>query len=253
MNPTIDIVRAELERIFSLDEMTSMSRRLLSLDPEEVGGATAKATFAKALTERCLEDDRFDALIDVLLASRLAVDPRVRDAASLSSRDEVPAGQAVGPFTVTRKIGEGPLGIVYLVDHEGIEGVLKVLKREACRDRRAVQRFLTANRMVAALDQIGLPMGLEAGESDGTFWIRYDHDDAQPLSVRFARTGPVPLGELRPILRGILEPLAAMHRARIAHGDLKLENVLVGRDSPPQVTLIDFGTDRLRQGAAVAK
>ena len=252
MNPTIDIVRAELERIFSLDEMTSMSQRLLSLDPEEVGGSSAKATFAKALTERCLEDDRFDALIDVLLASRLAVDPRVRDAASLSGRDEVPVGQAIGPFTVTRKIGEGPLGIVYLVDHEGVEGVLKVLKREACRDRRAVQRFLTANRMVAALDQIGLPMGLEAGESGGSFWIRYDHEDAQPLSVRFGRTGPVPIGELRPILRGILEPLAAMHRARIAHGDLKLENVLVGRESPPQVTLIDFGTDRLRQGAAVA-
>ena len=59
--------------------------------------------------------------------------------------------------------------------------------------------------------------------------------------------------DARPILRGILQPLAALHRARIAHGDLKLENVLVGYgDGGPHVTLIDFGTDRLRQRATVA-
>src|SRR5262249_40636631 len=69
--------------------------------------------------------------------------------------------------------------------------------------------------------------------------------------------------------------LAALHRAQIAHGDLKLENVLVARATPHQppeapkpeapigdtpepavasppaaaafrVVLIDFGTDRLR-------
>ena len=35
MNPTIDILRAELERLFSLDEMTAMSTRLLGLDPHD--------------------------------------------------------------------------------------------------------------------------------------------------------------------------------------------------------------------------
>ena len=40
MNPTVDILRGELERLFSLDEMTSMSARLLGLDPEDVGGTT---------------------------------------------------------------------------------------------------------------------------------------------------------------------------------------------------------------------
>ncbi len=252
MNPTIEILRAELERIFSLDEMTSMSKRLLSLDPEDVGGMAAKATFAKALTERCVEADRVDALIDVLLASRPAVDPRVRDAASLPGRDEIVAGGALGPFVIVRKLGESPLAIVYLARQDGLECVLKVLKREACRDRRAVQRLLTASRMVAELSEPGLPMGLEAGETQGAFWIRYDYEDAQPLSVRFARTGPAPLGELRPLLRGILQPLAALHRARIAHGDLKLENVLVARESAAHITLIDFGTDRLRQGGAAA-
>src|SRR5260370_1040986 len=146
MNPTIDILRAELERLFSLDEMTSMSERLLGLDPQDVGGATGKASFAKALAERCIDGDRIDALADVLLAWRPGVDPPLRDVAGLCAKEELAPG-------------------------------------------------------------------------------------------------------------GILEPVAALHKARIAHGDLKLENVLVGRATPSvsqgeeagvPVTLVDFGTDRLR-------
>ena len=45
---TLDILRGELERLFTLEEMTSMCERLLGLDPSEVGGATAKRSFARA-------------------------------------------------------------------------------------------------------------------------------------------------------------------------------------------------------------
>jgi tetratricopeptide (TPR) repeat protein len=231
MNPTIDILCAELERLFSLEEMTSMSERLLGLDPDDVGGATAKASFAKALAERCVDGDRIDALVDVLVASRPGVDPRLRDVAGLLGKEEVAPGETLGPFVVSRKLGEGALGIVYAARRGDQDRVLKVLRREASRDKRAVQRFLTATRMVAALDHPGLPRGLEAGETDGTYWVSYDAIDAQPLSARFSRTGPSHFTELKPILRGILEPLAALHKARIAHGDLKLENVLVWRQT----------------------
>jgi len=254
MNPNIDILRAELERLFSLDELTSMSQRLLGLEPDDVGGATAKASFAKALTERCLDGDRIDALVDVVLVSRQGVDPRLRDLAGLFGKEELAPGKALGDFVVQKKLGDSELSVVYAARRGDEERALKVLRREACRDRRAVQRFLTANRLVAGVDHPGLPRSIDAGETDGMYWVSYVHIDAQPLSARFARTGPSHVNEIKPLLRGILEPLAALHKARIAHGDLKLENVLVGRsaDGGLRVTLIDFGTDRLRQRPTVA-
>ena len=219
MNSTIDILRAELERLFSLDEMTSMSRRLLGLDPDEVGGVGAKATFAKALAERCLDSDQLDALVDVILVSRPGADPRVQDVAGLFGREELAPGTRLGAFVVTRRIGGSDSSTVYAAKRGDETRVLKVLRREACRDRRAVQRFLTANRMVGAIEHPGLPRGLEAGESDGSYWVSYDLVEALPLSLRLARTGPIRLQDAKPILRGILEPLGALHRARMAHGD----------------------------------
>jgi serine/threonine protein kinase len=231
-----------------------MSERLLGLDPEDVGGTTAKASFAKALAEHCIDGDRIDALVDILLAARPGVDPRVRDVAGLFGREQIEPGEGLGPFTVSRKLGEGAVGIVYAARRGDEDCILKVLRREASRDKRAVQRFLTTTRMVAALEHPGLPPMLEAGESNGSYWVSYLSIDAQPLSARFLRTGPSHFSEAKPILRGILEPLAALHKARIAHGDLKLENVLIGRPVPGDqadmaapVTLVDFGTDRLRQ------
>ena len=256
MNATIEILRGELERLFSLEEMTTMSQNLLGLPPGDVGGASAKASFARALTEKCLDGDRLEALVDVILVSRQGVDPRVRDVASLLGREEVAAGKEIGPFVVQRKLGDSELSIVYLAKQGSAERVVKVLRREACRDKRAVQRFLTANRLISTVAHEGLPQNIEAGEIDGgVFYVSYDHIDAQPLAARFARTGPSHINELKPILRGILEPLAALHKAQLVHGDLKLENVLVGKGAGPgeaKVTLIDFGADRLRHRSTVA-
>jgi tetratricopeptide (TPR) repeat protein len=253
MDATVEILRGELERLFTLDELTNMSKRLLGLDPEDVGGASAKASFARALAERCHDDDRVEALVDVILVSRREVDPRVRDVASLTSASDIAPGKAIGPFTVQRKLGEGEVGTVYVAQRGDKSYVVKVLRRDVSRDRRAVARYLTATRLVAGVTHDGLPAGIEARElPDGTDYVAYEFGEAQSLAARFARTGPSHINELKPILRGIVEPLAALHKEQLVHGNLKLENVLVSRvagQAGPQalkVTLVDFAVDRLR-------
>src|SRR5580698_4391453 len=116
MHATIEILRGELERLFTLDELTHLSTELLGLDPEDVGGLGAKASFARALAERCHDDDRVEALVDVILVSRREVDPRVRDVAALTLGVEVLPGEPVGPFVVQKKLGEGEVATVYLAE-----------------------------------------------------------------------------------------------------------------------------------------
>src|ERR1700722_3128932 len=167
MDATIEILRGELERLFTLDELTSLSKRLLGLDPEDVGGVGAKASFARALAERCLDDDRVEALVDVITVSRREVDPRLRDVQTLLRGADIAPGKSIGPFTVQKKLGEGEVAVVYLAHRGDKSYVVKVLRKDVSRDRRAVARFLTANRLVSGVAHEGLPSGLGARDLPG--------------------------------------------------------------------------------------
>ncbi|HWZ88583.1 MAG TPA: protein kinase, partial [Polyangiaceae bacterium] len=121
------------------------------------------------------------------------------------------------------------------------------------RDRRGLQRYLTVNRLIGQIDHLGLPAELSAGKIGDRYVVSHVQLDGQPLSARVARTGPMHINEAKALVRGILEPLAALHGRRIAHGDLRLDNVILarGNDGAQRVLVVDAGSDRLRARARV--
>jgi serine/threonine protein kinase/lipopolysaccharide biosynthesis regulator YciM len=254
-HPLLDVLRGELERLFSLDELQGLARDGLGLPPEFIGGTSAKGSFARALVETAAHSDAVEALVDAILIARTDVDPRIREIAAtgLAAADDLAPGAEIGPFTIVRKVGEGGAGVVYLAtrkDAPGKQLALKIVKREASRDLRALQRYLTANRLVGIVPHSGLPRGVETGSlPDARAYVAYEYVDGQTLAARIGRTGPMHLNEARPILKSILEALAALHDKRLAHGDLKTENVILAKSDngvASRIVLLDFGTDRLR-------
>jgi tetratricopeptide (TPR) repeat protein/tRNA A-37 threonylcarbamoyl transferase component Bud32 len=248
-----DLLRAELERLYELDELVSLSRDLLGFDPERVGGTAAKASFAGALTSHCVEHDAVEALCDVLLATRANVSAQVADIrlTGLSSDEELRPGADFAGYSVLRKLGEGRLALSYVVKEGDREYRLKLLRREATRDARGLHRFLTVTRLAGKVTHPGLPAGVRAIELGGRTGILHEHVEGQPLAQRLARTGPMHLNEARPLLRSILEALAALHEQRVAHGDVRLENLILARsdDGAQPLVLVDAGSDRLRARA----
>jgi len=255
---SIDTVRGELERLFSLDEMTALARELLGLDPAEVGGAVSKASFARALTERCEASDAESALLDAIVAARPEADAKLREMQKSGAlfAEEKKTGDAFGPFTITRKLGEGPRAVVYAATRKGEgdateERVVKIFRKDGSSGPRAIQRFLTAVRLAAKVSHEGLPQSLEGGIAAGHAYVAYAPIDAQPLGARVARTGALHMNEAREIVRAVLGALEALHAARVVHGNIKLENVLVGRGEGGKLRayLIDPGCDRLGSGS----
>ncbi len=246
-----DILRGELERLFKLDELIDLTHRALGVRAEDVGGQTSLATFSQALVTHARENDLLDALVDAVAAARTEVDPRIQSATvhGVPSSDEVPAGQSLGAYTIVRKLGEGPLAHTYVAKAEGKDWVLRVVRSDVARDRPRLFRYLAAHRLASGVDHGGIPRGGFAKVEDGRAILGYEHAEAQSLAARIGRTGPMHLNEARPTLKAILEALAALHDARLVHGNLKLENVLVVRtiDGSPRVLLSDAGTDRLRR------
>lgn len=252
----MDVLCGELERLFSFEEMETLSGVVLGVNSNEIGGGKATASFARALVERCRAEESLDALVDAIVALRSEVDPRIRDATThgFPLADELSPGSKFGRFSIVKKIGEGPLAHTYQARHGDTDLLLRVLRSEVTFDRRRVRRYATHARLVAQLSHPGLPSGGFAEVVDGRMVMGYTLFDAQPLAARLSRSGPLHLNEARPILKGVLEVLSLLHEKRLVHGNLKLENVLLGRtaDSTLKIYLVDAGADRLRRRARAA-
>ncbi|MBK8257330.1 MAG: tetratricopeptide repeat protein [Polyangiaceae bacterium] len=250
---SIELIRGELERLFSLEEMLALSNDLLGLDPKEVGGAASKASFARALTDKCVEMDAAPALLDALLVTRAdVIDPKLRELLNtgVTHAEELKPGDTFAGFTIGKKLGEGPRGAVYTANKGGSEYVLKVMKRSGGAGRGAFRRLMTHVRLAQKVHHDNLAANLQAGIENGRGWVAYSPVEGQPLAARIARTGPLHINEAKTLLRGVLQGLAALHEQRIAHGGVKLENVIVARgsDGTSRAVLVDFGGDRVGFG-----
>src|SRR5262249_10576193 len=148
----------------------------------------------------------------------------------LPPADELALGTTFGPFFILQKLGEGPASISYSASTDQGPVRLKLLRREASRDQRALQRFLTLTRVAGRMTHAGLPKGLLDGRVEGRYFVAHDAFVGEPLSTRVTRTGPMHLDEARDWLRTLLSALGTLHEQRLVHGNLKLENVLVHRD-----------------------
>src|SRR5579871_6107992 len=246
----VDLLRTELERLFELDELFTLSRDLLGFDPDSIGGTGGKSSFVRALTEHCISHEAFEALCDAVAVSKSGASPEVAELGQrgLPPADELALGTPFGEFFVVSKLGEGPASITYSADTGQGTVRLKVLRREAERDHRALHRFLTLTRVAGKMTEPGLPKGLRAGQMQGRYFVAHDTFEGEPLSARVARTGPMHLNEARACVRSLLAALGALHEQRLVHGNLKLENVLVHRaeDGTTSVCLVDACVDRLR-------
>ena len=253
---TTELLRAELERAFDLNELMSLSRELLGFDPEQVGGTAAAGSFAGALISHCLERDAIEALCDAMLASKAELNQQIHyiRVNGLGHDDRLEVGAKLGDITIERQLGEGRIGVCYVGRQGDRERRLKVLRREATRDRRGLHRFLTVTRLLGGVDHPGLPKRVAVEQIGERTVIVHDYVEGSTLATRLGRSGPMHLNEARPLLLSILDALRSIHERRLAHGDLRLENVLVyrGEGGSQQVLLLDAGSDRLRARARVS-
>lgn len=246
----LEVLRAELERLFDLEGLLALSNDVLGFDPDRLGGKASLSSFAGALLAHCEKEDAILALADSLRASGYDVSPAVSQftGANASEETALSAGAELGAYHIARQLGDGRLGTTYLARSSGGEVRLKVLHASATRDRQGLQRFLVATRMAAQKAIPGIPQLHFAGEVDGRIATVHDYIEGQPLSQRVSRTGPMHINEARPLLTAIIAAVAHLHENHMHHGALSLDNVITYRssDGGQGVALLDLGTDKLR-------
>src|SRR5262245_34873215 len=167
------------------------------------------------------------------------------DGSPLSDPDDPLLGTEIGRYRLTRILGEGGMGRVYLAVQPAIGSrvAIKILSEPCARNPDLLERFFAEARAVNLVHHENIVGVLDLAQlPDGRPYIVMEHDEGDTLAA-IVRAGPVPLGGLVQVMTEVLSALAAAHAISIVHRDLKPDNILVTAEGHAKV--LDFGIAKL--------
>ena len=161
------------------------------------------------------------------------------------------AGQTLGAYRLTSRIGQGGMGSVWLAERcDGrFEGRAAVkLLNIALMGRAGEERFRREGNILARLTHPHIAHFVDAGVSrTGQPYLVLEHVDGQSID-RYCHERALGIEARLRLFLDVLEAVAHAHANLIVHRDLKPANVLVSVDG--QVKLLDFGIAKLLEGDA---
>jgi serine/threonine protein kinase/surface antigen len=153
-------------------------------------------------------------------------------------------------YRITRKIGEGGMGVVFEVEHTkmGKKFAAKVISRSFASDRDAVKRF---ELEAVAASKIESPHIVQVThlDTEGEFtYIIMELLKGRSLAELINKR-PIPVHLAVEIARQTAKGLIAAHQAGIVHRDLKPENIfLINQEGALYIKILDFGISKIKLG-----
>jgi len=154
--------------------------------------------------------------------------------------------KTLGHYQVSRQIGRGGMGEVYLADDLNLNRkvALKFLPAAFTGDPERMARFEREAKLLASLNHPNIVTIYDIGQADGAEYIVMEDVAGKPLDELIPRNGMRLSLALKYAVQ-IADALARAHGAGIIHRDLKPSNVMV--DEHGLVKVLDFGLAKLAE------
>jgi tetratricopeptide (TPR) repeat protein len=153
-----------------------------------------------------------------------------------------------GPYTLTGKLAQGGMGVLYRArDPAGRDVAIKVLRSEGRISEVQARRFQREAEALAKLNHPNVVRVHTVGTHDGKPYIVMDLVEGESLQERLERAGPLGAREAAGIVRTLAEALEHAHGKGVLHRDVKPDNVLLDKGEP---RLTDFGLARDLESAS---
>jgi serine/threonine protein kinase len=147
-------------------------------------------------------------------------------------------------YVLKREIGRGGICAVYAAEHRYTRRTyaLKALLPEYRSHQEARSRLLAEARMLGAVHHPNVVEVIDAGMDEGSPFVVMERLRAKSVEALLLARGKLTVRDALVIGRLAAIALAATHKARVIHRDVKPGNLLVVRtESGKTVKLIDFG------------
>jgi hypothetical protein len=149
-----------------------------------------------------------------------------------------------GRYRVTRVLGCGGMGAVYLADDNRIQGRRVAVKENLSTTPQAQAQFQAEVSLMVGLSHPGLPdVSDQFIGPGGRQYIVMDYVEGETLEDIVDRRGSLPEAEVIALADQLLDVLEHLHSHSVIHRDVKPANVKITPSGKP--VLVDFGIAKL--------
>ena len=125
--------------------------------------------------------------------------------------------ERIGRYEITRKLGEGNMGVVFAARDENLARSVAIkLVQAKTSDPNARTRLLREARDAAAVNHPNICHIYEVGEHEGELYVAMEMLDGESLADRIGR-GALAMHRAVEVSAAVLDALAALHKAGIVH------------------------------------
>jgi serine/threonine-protein kinase len=196
---------------------------------------------AEALTT----DPQF--IVEAVLVLTLAAVSSVWGVYTINSlRTEAFRAKQLGQYKLTRLIGSGGMGDVYLGEHQLLKRpcAIKVIRPEKAGDPKVLARFEREVQATAKLSHWNSIDIFDYGRAeDGTFYYVMEYLPGMNLSELVRRYGSMPAARAIHLIRQACDALQEAHEVGLVHRDIKPANIFAAMRGGlfDVAKLLDFG------------
>ncbi|GAB5518145.1 MAG: hypothetical protein RhofKO_03960 [Rhodothermales bacterium] len=158
----------------------------------------------------------------------------------------VQSGDRIGPYRLTKRLGEGGMGLIYHA--ERVDGTfeqqvaIKFMQRGLASET-AIRRFQHEQQMLARLNHSHIARLYDGGVTpSGVPFLVMEYVDGEPIDA-YCDAHQLRIDQRLRLFMQVTEAVQYAHRNLIVHRDLKPANILVTPDGVPK--LLDFGIAKL--------
>ena len=214
--------------------------------------ANERAAFVQ---KSCTGDEELRREVESLLESHASaggfIDDRSLFISEVDLNDDdgiVPPGQLIGPYRITREIGRGGMGTVYLAERADQQYekqvAIKLIKRGMDTDS-VLRHFRNERQILASFDHPNIARLFDGGTTkDGLPYFVMEYVEGIAID-RYCDEERLSINERLKLFLQVCAAVSYAHRHTVIHRDIKPSNVLVTSDGVPK--LLDFGIAKILQ------
>jgi len=183
------------------------------------------------------------AIVDILVQQG-ALTPSQRENIEKRLRTAACEGGHISGYTLSRRLGEGGMGIVYLGADSatGQQVAVKVLPGKYAGDPVRLARFRREAQAASRLLHENIARAYSAGEDNGQYYYAMEYVNGEPLDRFVTADRLLPIKRVLEIIIQVARGLEYAHRNGIIHRDIKPGNIFVTPDG--RAKILDFGLSK---------